>query len=79
MDTCTIFYVAFGTFLVSEVILLLNLHRLVRVPKKDLVMQGGKVQRGLNPLQMMRLALGISILVLCGVFVFLLKQEGCIA
>jgi hypothetical protein len=79
MDTCTVFFLAFGLFLFTELMLFLNLHRIVKVPEADLAMQGGEVQRGLNRLQIMRLAVGSSILIRGAVFAFLLMQEGCLA
>ena len=79
MDTCSLYFAVFGFFLFTELMLFLNLHRFVKVPDADLAMQGGEVQQGLNRLQVMRLAVGSSILIMGAVFAFLLMQEGCFA
>lgn len=77
-DNCTMFFAVFGATVFAEFLILLNIHRFVKIPEKDLVMSGGKVQSGLNRVQLLRVVLGISLIAMIGMFAFFLSQQGCL-
>lgn len=77
-DTCTLYFVMLGALIFSEVTLLLNIHRFIRVPEPEMVQQGGEVKPGLNRVQVLRLAIGLALILMIGVFGYFLTQEGCL-
>lgn len=77
-DTCTLYFVILGALIFSEVTLLLNIHRFIKVPERENVREGGEVAPGLNRVQVLRLVIGIALLVMIGVFGYFLTQEGCL-
>lgn len=78
METCNLFFIAFGGVLLSELLILLNIHRVIKVPEQETLRPGGEVKPRLNRLQIIRLAMAGSIVMILVVFYFLLSQEGCI-
>lgn len=78
MDTCTLLYLVFGLVLFSEVIILLNIHRVVKVSDRERTTEGGEVKRGLNRLQLIRMAILSSIMMMVVIFGFVLNEQGCL-
>lgn len=79
MDNCQLYFVVFGLLLVSEMMLLLNIHRIIKLPEAETVRPGGEVKPGPSRLQIIRLAMAGSIVMIIVVFFFLLSQQGCLA
>jgi hypothetical protein len=78
MDNCSVYFIALGVVVFSELMILLNVHRLVKPSEGDAVKQGGELKPGPSKVQFMRMALGASIVMIIAVFLFLLSQEGCL-
>lgn len=78
MDNCSVYFIALGVVVFSELMVLLNVHRLVPSAEKETVMPGGQVKPGPSRVQFLRMAIGGSIVMVLAVFLFLLSQEGCL-
>ncbi len=79
MDNCTLYLMVLGLLVFSELMILLNIHRIVKPPENEMVNTGGEVKPGPSRLQFLRMAMGASIVMIVAVFLFLLSQEGCLA
>jgi|GEM_PF-2736158 len=79
MNICQTYLIAAAFVVVTDLAILMNVHRLFPPDVKELVQHGGEVAKGLNKVQVIRLALMVSIVTIIGMFAFLMMQEGCFA
>jgi hypothetical protein len=77
-DTCTLYFVMLGALIFSEVTLLLNIHRFIRVSEREMVEQSGKVVPGPNRVQVLRIAIGLALVGMIGIFGYFLTRDGCL-
>ncbi len=78
MDTCGIYLLALGFVLLGDLVILLNAHRIVTARPEDPLATGGEVKSQMNPLKVVRMAVGLSMFTVIGIFAFLLNQQGCL-
>lgn len=78
MDTCGIYLLALGFVLLGDLVILLNAHRIVTARPEDPLATGGEVKSQMNPLKVVRMAVGLSMSTVIGIFAFLLNQQGCL-
>lgn len=79
MDTCTLLPIVGVIVVMAEIFLMLNIHRLVKEPSQQEVLPGGEVKPGLSRVQILRLAMAASIVMLVVIFAFILNTQGCFA
>jgi len=79
MDNCLLLMMVALAAVTAEILLLLNVHRFVKEPEADRVKQGGEVKSGMGRVQVLRLALGSSVLMLIVIFAVVLNGQGCLA
>ncbi|MCW5963165.1 MAG: hypothetical protein KIT83_03925 [Bryobacterales bacterium] len=79
MDSCALLPIVGAIVVMTEVALMLNIHRVVKEPEQQNVLPGGEVKPGLSRVQILRFAIGSSIVMLVVIFAFVMNTQGCFA
>lgn len=79
METCDLYLMVLGFVLVGDFVVFLLLPRLIKRPAHDPLASGGELRPQQNPLTILRASIILSMVVIAGVFFFLLSQNGCLS